>query len=152
MSTLGPLDHIARPPLPWRTGADLTECGKPITEFAGRVITRDDMLQRIRDSGKQRVAFSTCMTCVDTSNRWTRPWQPANDAVTALARETESVDYAMPPRDPEKHNERWICRQRLTTELEALAALVEAHRDEFDEYLTGLAATVKLADRRQRRR
>lgn len=53
---------------------------------------------------------------------------------------------------PEEHDELWARRGRLAAELEALAALVEAHREEFDGYLAGLAATVKLADRRQLRR
>lgn len=40
-----------------------------------------------------------------------------------------------------------------TTELRAIAALVAAHRDEFDEFIAGLANTTSLdAVRRDRRR
>jgi hypothetical protein len=43
-------------------------------------------------------------------------------------------------------------RGRFSAELEAIAALVMAHRSEFDAYLTGLHDTVKLADHRDAKR
>jgi hypothetical protein len=44
-------------------------------------------------------------------------------------------------------------RERLTNELHAIAALVAAHRDEFDDFIAGLANTTSLdAARRDRRR
>jgi hypothetical protein len=43
-------------------------------------------------------------------------------------------------------------RMQLSRELLAIAALVEAHRPEFDELLTGLEQTVDLQARQQARR
>jgi hypothetical protein len=127
-----PLSHIVRPALPWRD-ADRTECGKPTNDVAS-CISRDDALQQVKREGIQRAAYSLCMTCIDTMKRWPREW--ADDPVEALGRE-----YYGGRRHPS-----------LEGELRALAALVEAHRDEFDGYLTGLADTVSLAAHRQQRR
>jgi hypothetical protein len=153
MTGIGPVDHIARPPLPWRAEPDLTECGKPIAELNGRVVTRAEIEKRIRDIGKQRAAFTTCMTCATTSGRY------HNDLLAPLAREIGTVQHAYPPRTThfagrtsvEEPDERWNRKKRLLAELDAITALIAAHRAEFDGYLAGLAETVSLTDRRRRR-
>ena len=156
MTALGPLDHLSRPPLPWRA-PHLTECGKPLEGIdASRIISRDELHKRVADIGQKRAAFSTCMTCWETANRW--PDGPA----TALYREVGVVyrtppsryDYA-PSRDGEQrrsYDEAKARRDRFAGELEAIQALIEAHREEFDGYLAGLGETVSLTDRRNARR
>lgn len=117
-------DHVQRPDLPWRDG-QRTECGKPTNDVRS-VISRAQLQQRIKTDGITRAAYITCVTCLQTASRW-KDW--AGDPLDVLGREFYGGN-----RDP-----------RLGPELLALAALVEAHRDEFDGYLTGLGQTVSLA-------
>lgn len=85
----------------------------------------------IRKHGQQRAAFLLCMTCVNTSDRY-RDWQQSPTDV--VAREGSS---------------RWRAElTQMDRELFAIAALVCAHRDEFDGYLADLAETTSLRDRR----
>jgi hypothetical protein len=149
---VGPVDHITRAVLPWRTSADLTECGKPVAELAGRLVTRDEAAARIKRIGQQRAAFSLCMTCASTSDRHRNRHGHTEDAVAAVARATGSVWAAYPPPLDREETPQWRERNRLSAEFEALAALVAAHREEFDGYLSGREQTVSLADRRRQRR
>lgn len=127
------LEHvIRRASLPWRPPATWrTECGKPATEHAS--ISYDDFVFKIRKQGQQRASLSTCMTCWTTASRY-QPWSV--DPVDALRREVQLG------RDP----------GTLRHELWAIAALIDAHRDEFDAYLQGLQQTTDLAARRQAKR
>jgi hypothetical protein len=119
-----PVDHILRPQLPWRDGdAAITECGFDATKV--KTLTREEFTQRVKDLGKQRTAMFTCMTCSDTAARWGR-W--GDDPRLALQREIEwerGQNYWARSREDRG--------QRLRDELEAIATLVESHRDEFDE-------------------
>ncbi|MCP2256290.1 hypothetical protein LY13_005080 [Prauserella aidingensis] len=128
------LDHVLRPPLPWRQDR-MSECGRAEPQQA---ITREEFVQRVRQHGQKRAAMTTCMTCWETTERWPS-WE--TDPVGAIAREF----YGRHGRARDS--------DRLRDELRAIAALVEEHRDEFDGYLTGLAQTSSLDQhRRQRRR
>lgn len=130
------LDHVLRAPLPWRD-TKAAECGLAHPQ---RAITRDEFVARVRQQGQKRAALTTCMTCFETAQRWPA-WE--HDPVARLSREF-------------KHDVRWRPRQTeetvLARELRALAALVEAHRDEFDAYLAGLAHTPRLDEHRSRRK
>jgi hypothetical protein len=159
VSTVGPVDHLPRATLPWRTAPDLTECGKPIADLpAERVITVAALQKRIRDVGKQRAAFTACVTCMDTAERHHRHAHYARgdgggSGVEALGREIEALRYVYPPSNPTgergaRATALWARRQRLEAELEAIAALVAEHRDEFDGYLAGRDQAVSLAARR----
>lgn len=120
-----PVDHILRPCLPWRADdAAITECGYA----AGSVksITRPEFFQRIKDLGKQRSAMLTCMTCTQTAERW-GTWD--DDPRRALDREI-TWEYGGGYRARSDRGE------RLKDELLAIAALIEAHRDEFDTFMT----------------
>jgi hypothetical protein len=134
-----PVDHIARPALPWRDETR-TECGKDASKVAS-VITRDAALAKVKKQGKQRAALSTCMTCWSTAESW-RGWDESPSEV--LARETKGL--------------RWFNEgptgqaAKLDAELRAIAALVEAHREEFDGFLTGLGQTVDLVKAREEQR
>lgn len=129
-------DHIIRADLPWRK-ADLTECGRKIETVKG-VTTMADVLDRVKRLGKQRTAFTVCMTCYSTGYNY-QSWE--QDPLDVMRR--HCVRYG---RDAGADN------ARLRDELRAIAALVEAHRDEFDGYIQGLAETVDLASRRRRAR
>lgn len=125
------LDHVRRPDLPWRP-ATLTECGKPAADVK-QVISRDELIARLRSFGKARTSLTTCMTCWQTAARWK---SFAEDPVDAMRREVYgSRGDAL-----------------LAADLRALAALAQAHRDEFEAYVNGLAETASLAARRQARR
>lgn len=121
-----PVDHVLRPKLPWRSdeGA-ITECGYDASKV--KTLTREEFAERFRDMGQQRMAILTCMTCVDTARRW-HAWD--TDPRQALQREIEW-----------EHRGRWSRedgRRRLTYELRAIAALIDAHREEFEQEVAKL--------------
>lgn len=147
---VGPVDHITRAVLPWRTEAEYTECGKAVASARGRMVTRDEAASRIKRIGQRRAMFSLCMTCVSASDRH---GGLGGDAVATVARETGGMQYVQPPNQysRESTTAKWDERQRLNAEFEAIAALIAAHREEFDGYLSGREQTVSLADRRRMR-
>lgn len=112
-----PLTHIARPPLPWRDSR-LTICGKPIDQYVdGLVLGRVDAIATARRLGKTRFSMTHCMTCANNFDRWI-PWEVSPRE--RLAREMGVV--GMTKLEPV-----------IVAELHAIAALIAAHRDEFDE-------------------
>ena len=118
-----PVDHILRPQLPWRHGdGAITECGYDASQV--KTLTREEYFQRLQDMGQQRASLFTCMTCADTAKRW-GTWD--DDPGRALDREITWECGG---------NSYWRNRDdrgyRLRDELLAVAALIEAHRDEFD--------------------
>lgn len=112
-----PVDHILRPSLPWRSSdGAITECGYDASKV--KALTRAEYFARLKEYGQQRSAMLTCMTCANTAGRW-GTWE--DDPRRALEREIN-----------------WECAWRRTDrgtklrdELEAIAALIESHRDEF---------------------
>jgi len=155
VSDLGPLDHLARPALPWRA-PHLAECGKPLDALGGRIVSRDELRRRVADIGQQRAVFTTCMTCWETADRW------SDDGVTAVHREAKDMyrghssgwqEYSFRT-EAERHQFglRVARRDRFVAELEAIEALIGAHREEFEGYLAGRAETVSLAARRSARK
>lgn len=122
-----PVDHIARPQLPWRDGGPaITECGYDASKV--KTLSRAEFFQRLKEFGQQRSAMLTCMTCSDTAKRW-KTWD--EDPRQALQREITwewgggyraSADRGV----------------RLRDELVAIAALIEAHREEFDASTAGI--------------
>jgi hypothetical protein len=123
-----PVDHILRPLLPWRTAdGAITECGYNASKV--KTLTREEATSRFKEFGRQRFAMFTCMTCMETAERW-GTWDA--DPRKALEREIN-----------------WECQWRRTDhgfrlrdELLAIAELIAAHRDEF---------TAKVAEIEQRR-
>ena len=116
-----PVDHILRPQLPWRQGGDITECGYNAEKVP--TLTREAYFARVKELGQQRAAMLTCMTCAQTAGRWST-WE--DDPRQAMQREVEW-----------EWQGRWYKDRgtRLRDELLALAALAEAHRDEFDAHV-----------------
>lgn len=113
-----PVDHIIRPQLPWRAaGTTITECGYNASKV--RALPRNEAMRRFKELGRQRFAMMTCMTCMNTAERW-GTWE--DDPRKAVEREIN-----------------WECQWRRTDhgfrlkdELIAIAGLIEAHREEFD--------------------
>jgi hypothetical protein len=115
------VDHILRIPLPWRDQDEATtECGKHKDEV--KVINREEFKKRLTDLGKQRSAMITCMTCIETVARWSLSDQ---DIRSVLGREIEWEGGGAYWRS---RTDRGI---RLKDELEAIAVIVDRHRDEF---------------------
>ena len=115
-----PVDHIVRPSLPWRApGTAITECGYDASKV--KVLTREEFFRREKDLGRQRMAMLTCMTCSDTARRW-GTW--VDDPRKAMEREI-IWEYGGGYR---ARNDRG---ELLKDELIAIAALIEAHPDEF---------------------
>lgn len=128
------LDHVVRAVPPWRTET-LTECGRLIADVAGQVLTRDELVARFKQFGQHRTALTMCMVCFDRA-RYVPVWAQSPRAV--MHRETER-----PNRNVSDLIER---------ELRAIAALIAAHREEFDGYVSGLEHTASLAAARAKKR
>jgi hypothetical protein len=123
-----PVDHILRPTLPWRSDGAITECGYNAAKVP--TISRAAYFERRKDLGQQRCAMLTCMTCAETARRW-GTWD--DDPRGALERELQweyRNGYSV------RRNERGV---RLRDELLAIAALIEAHRPEFNAHLEATA-------------
>jgi hypothetical protein len=98
----------------------MTECGLDASKV--KALSRDDYFARHKELGMQRCAMMTCMTCSQTATRWKR-WE--DDPRQALGREVEWENS-------------WRRSDRgdlLRDELLAIAALIEAHKDEFQNLL-----------------
>lgn len=134
------LDHLLRPRLPWRT-TDLTECGRDPDRYPA--ISHDDYRARLIRYGQRRTAFTVCQTCAGQVTNDTLRGSPLDDnrIVNVLARELR--------------RQRWEPDSTLERELQAIVALVEHHRDEYDATLNGLGDVTNLnakrtANRRRR--
>lgn len=133
-----PVDHLVRPRLPWRPiieGA-ITECG--LDALTAKTITREQYLQRLRDYGKQRTAMLTCMTCSQTVERW-ETWE--QDPRKAIGREVE-WETALYVRAKDRG-------ELLRDELLAIAALIDAHQEEFRQLVTSAHARRDWLARKQ---
>lgn len=133
------LEHIQRPSIPWRDAPMKTECGRDPDAVKGNLLTFDQFVAKFRKLGQQRTAMTTCMTCFTRctyGSRVREQWE--HSPTSALSREMGNP---------------WGGREEQTLldkELRAAAAVIAAHRDEFDAYLAGLEGTVSLAEQRKR--
>ena len=130
--SIGDLDHILRAQVPWRPDAVLTECGRVVNS----AMPVSKLQEKIDREGQRRAALTTCMKC------WHRvsyhSYGPGgDDRVTALRRELDACSTR--PRSDR--------RATMENDLRAIAALVELHREEFQELL----GVVSLDDARQER-
>jgi hypothetical protein len=135
MSDRLPMEHIERCMLPWQSER-LTECGKHVEEFAV-VLTREQAARKFREQGQQRAALTTCITCMNRGQ-----YQPLSWGSNPAAVMSRACDHAgWRPGDDHPMN----------VELRALALLVEAHRDEFDEAVAALKDSASFAAARRAR-
>lgn len=144
-----PVDHIVRPRLPWRdpNAPAITECGYDASKV--KTLTRAEFFAREKEYGTQRNALLTCMTCRDTARRW-GTWE--DDPRLALDREItwERGESYWRARDDRGH--------LLKNELVAIAALIDAHKDEFtglvmatEQRRAWLEQKAALSEKRHRR-
>lgn len=121
------IEHVRRPRLPWRAEEyTRTECGLLLTA-AGRVLSREDFIEKVKRLGQQRAAMTTCMTCFNTAQ--SHPTWETNP-VACLGREVEH----------------WRQKNEIfRRELRALAALVARHPEEFAELMKDQEEIVPLA-------
>jgi hypothetical protein len=140
-----PMEHVRRVAPPWRP-QDRTECGLPVTGHP--VITRDAFLTKVRRQGKQRAALTTCMTCWTTASR-NQPWD--ENPAASLIREAERYSWLDRRYEVKAADDRKAAAAQFRNELLAIAALIEAHQDEFDALTGGLAAAPRLDQARRRR-
>lgn len=131
-----PMEHILRTALPWRPDEQITECGRDAAEFAV-VLTREQAVVKFKDQGVQRAALSTCMVCMHTAQRHAT-WE---DSPASVMSRHATAYYGT-----DRGN------SRLDKELRAIAALIDAHREEFIDYVAGLEAASSLDAKRAERR
>jgi hypothetical protein len=143
------LFHIVRARLPWREGPDLTECGRAVSDTAA-VWTRDEAVRQFKALGQQRFALMVCMNCKDTTGRWPT-WE--DGPVGTVERECQRVPWGlrMGRAMGYSQEEATDAATIFERELRALAALVEAHSEEFRDMVEGLRKTVDLSDLRAQR-
>lgn len=133
------LAHILRATLPWRNPATArTECGRK-SDTVGEVTDLEIAARLVNKVGKQRASMQLCITCWETAGNWPR-WEENPGAV--IAREAGALGgrFALGPADG------------LNTELMAIAALIEAHPDDFAELLGSYGSAVSLKDARDAKR
>ena len=136
----GPLEHLLRTLPPWNTGPQMTECGRPVSDVQA-VVSRAEVEAKIARVGKQRAAFSTCMTCAQTSDRYRHDTGGKLSAVERWAQGAWRQKY-----DPTENGNR---QQR---ELMAVEMLLAEYREEFESYVAALEQTTDLAAARRRAR
>lgn len=125
-----PVDHILRPRLPWRSPDEpsVTECGYDASKV--KTLTRAEYFQRRKDLGDQRSAMFTCMTCSQTAGRYPT-W--IDDPRRAIEREVVwECGSGYLGRNSDRRG------QLLRDELMAIAALIEAHPDEFQSLIADM--------------
>lgn len=137
------LEHVLRAKPPWRRDADLTECGKPLS--GRRVLTRPEFAAKVKREGQKRSALTTCMTCWDTASRYSG-WD--DNPVDVIARECSRIGWTGWQRYGREAPPKAV---QLRDELLALAALADAHRDEFEDLMQGIGQTGDLAAVRARK-
>lgn len=136
---LGDLTHIERPPLPWRP-ENKTECGLDASRHP--TWTRDEALEVQERVGKRRFAMHVCMTCAPVAGRHAT-WE--EDPAACLIRHAKKMTYSRWGRIGAPDGE----KRRFADELRAIAALIDAHREEFGDLVNGYSEVVDLAEMRR---
>lgn len=127
------LHHVEGSPLPWQP-AGLTECG---LDAAGvPTWTRAESVAQRKRMGRQRYSLFVCQRCSNAADRHLT-WD--EDPSSCMGHHASGLRWSSNPERAERFN----------AELRAIAALVEAHRDEFDEAVDGLLAMASLDELRK---
>lgn len=132
--------HVARSMLPWRSDL-LTECGRRTLDVTN-IINSEELEDRIARRGQQQAASTVCPKCWE--NRSPADWD--TNPVRVIAR--EAVRAGLGDQEPSTGPE----ASQFINELHAIAALIDAHRNEFDSYVAALGRTVSITRQQRRRR
>ena len=116
-----PLEHIVRPGPPWATTKPKTECGRLLNDVAAW-IGYETLVAKVKKQGKTRAAMTTCMTCWTVLHYKPRSWSEDPSQIMA-GHITKAIRADIPI---------------INRELLALAALVQAHHDEYVHLVRGL--------------
>lgn len=141
----GPLDHLRRVMPPWWTGPELTECGRLATDVQS-IVDRTALKAKFDRQGKQRAAFSTCMTC---ANLYQRPGSWERHPIDVLHRALEGSRYRL--RGAGGEGEVTVA-ERMRRELLALGMLAAEHQEEFEGLVEAIGQTEDLDAARRRSR
>lgn len=137
------LDHIERSVPPWQRDR-FTECGRFVRDVVS-IKTADEIRAKVAKVGKQRAAFSTCMTCAE---RWRSHDGWEANPIAVVHRSTERGQWS----SYFVRGEKDARSERVREELRAVALLVERHREEYDKALEDMKGTSSLAQARQAKR
>jgi hypothetical protein len=142
------LEHVLRAVPPWRTGPLLTECG--ILAGGKPVLTREAFIAKVKAQGQKRSSMTTCMTCWSTAANHPGTWE--TDPVGVMERDTGRARHSARYAAAGVTDASGMAAVRVRDELLAIAELIARHRGEFGVILDGLGETVRLGDRRRKRR
>lgn len=132
------ITHIERPPLPWRPER-ATECGLDVSRHA--TWSRQEAIAKMKELGRQRFSMFVCMTCQHTMENHAT-WD--DDPASCMVRHAAPMALRWSAdRDGEK--------RRFADELRAIAALIAAHREEFDGLVQSYGEVVNLRTARKQR-
>lgn len=132
------ITHIERPALPWRP-EKATECGLDATRHP--TWSREEAIAKSKELGRQRFAMFACMTCMSTANRHAT-WE--HDPASCMIRHAERMTMRWGREDEPGE------KRRFADELRAIAALIAAHREEFDAIVQSYADVVDLSAHRRK--
>lgn len=142
-----PRDHVIRENLPWRD-EQLTECGRAANDVAS-TITREELRARVKKHGSQRTAFTVCMTCYNTVGHAPQ-WADNPTGVINRERGTSPIVYHKWEKDGNgSHAQTGPHVDQISIELHAIAELIAAHRDEYDQRVTAARDSALFTHRRQ---
>lgn len=129
-----PLKHLLRAAPPWET-REYTQCGRQAEKLATTTVA--EMNTVIKRHGRQRAAYTHCMTCIETQQRYASWRLEYDEHGNPQRRVAVPMTWESAPADVIS---RWVERaryrepedaDRLRRTLHAIGALVEAHADEF---------------------
>jgi hypothetical protein len=114
-----PVAHLRRPVPPWEEVRH-THCGRLIADVA-KMGTVEAFAALVKREGQRRAAYDYCLTCTERARYTPGSWETnaTEIALDWLGRTRYVSDGG---------------RDRTTATLHALAALVDAHRDEFEAH------------------
>lgn len=114
-----PVAHLPRPVPPWEEVHN-TLCGRGITDVA-KMGTIAAFIATVKKYGQRRAAFDYCQNCVSHTRTAVMTWE--KNPIEIVSDWVGRGIYTAAPG-----------QERITANLYALAALVEAHPEEFEAH------------------
>lgn len=114
-----PVAHLPRPVPPWEEEHN-TLCGRDINDVA-KMGTVAAFVATVKKYGQRRAAFDYCQSCASHSRTAVMTWE--KNPIEIVSDWVGRGIYTAAPG-----------QERITANLYALAALVEAHAEEFEAH------------------